>query len=187
MRLHYNSSNFYDRDLRQDVMSGGGLCSLRARHNVDLVDMFSSTLATDWWPYTPILDGDATAAVFVVGSKAEDDRLDQWIPKNVAWWQACGSLTMGPLQQGGGNLHGFDLFPDQESGPAATALEPVGCKDSGICLWGVRHQYMESLKTLVLCAAERPRGSVAEALRRGLVMVAWKQSSECLLKLQEQI
>ena len=62
MRLHYNSSNFYDRDLRQDVMSGGGLCSLRARHNVELVDMFSSTLATDWWPYTPILDGDATAA-----------------------------------------------------------------------------------------------------------------------------
>ena len=93
---------------------------------------------------------------------------------------------MRPLQRG--NLHGFDLFPGPGSGTrCGSALEPVGCRDYGICLWGVRHRYMESWKTLVLCAAERPRGSVAEALRRGLVMVAWKQSSECLLKLQEQI
>ena len=53
-----------------------------------VVDTFRSTLATEWWFYMPILDGDATVTVFVVGpgSKSGDVGLDQWILNNVGLW-----------------------------------------------------------------------------------------------------
>ena len=134
VRVHYNSS----------ARIGGRcwVCLLRAWYNVELVDMATSRLSPEWWPYAPALEGEAVIAAFITarGGFSEED----WACSmgQVGAWQRCG----GPL------IRSAD----------------VGCRASkaaGEGIWGVRQAWLGMVRTAVLCAAARSRSAAADALR----------------------
>jgi hypothetical protein len=148
VRIHYDSE------------ARAGLCRLRTRRNVELVDMSRSTLPAGRWPYASVLDGSAAAALFFSPGPAAAAP-GACVLERAAAWYACGGAKLPPHWEGLGC---------RSPGRAKAA----DCAKAGGCLWGVREEGLAAVRSLVLQAG----ATAEEGLRGGLVTLSPEAAGE---------
>ena len=130
VRIYYNSS----LPLR--------FCKLRARHNVELVDMSSSAHPARWWPHLAAFDRGAGIVVF--GGPAAAGPLSACELQLIANWPRCGRRD------------------------ALAVRDCCTGHDAEECVWGVRGRALPGARGLLVRAMENSDPAAGDALLRWL-------------------